>query len=256
MNFRVLLATALCLSSRLHAADWTVSHREPDRVLAAGAVLHRFTVGGEDEVEFNIVQFDAAKCSLRVIDQPSRRHAVDLAGAMQSAHAIAGTNGGFFATDFSPLGLAINDGQRNGTWMRSSLLGGVVIVKRGRLLLLWRDEFQDDASITQMLQTGPRLVNNGQPVAGLEARSHRLRTFIASDSEGHWLLGIAESTTLAGLARILSTAGIVKGFEISRALNFDGGKSTALWAQCSDGTVVHEPGISIVRNFVAIVPRK
>jgi hypothetical protein len=255
MRIRVLLSVVFMLNV-LHAADWSVRRREPDQALTSGAVLHRFTVSGEGEAEFRIVQFDASKCSLRVIDQPSRRRAVNLAAAMQNAHAVAGTNGGFFATDFSPLGLTINDGQRNGTWMRSSLLGGVVMVKRGRLLLLWRDEFQDDAGITQMLQTGPRLVNNGQPVAGLEARSHRPRTFIATDSEGHWLLGIAESTTLAGLAHILSTPGIVTGFEISRALNFDGGKSTGLWAQCADGRVIHESEISIVRNFVAIVPRK
>jgi len=43
--------------------------------------------------------------------------------------------------------------------------------------------------------------------------------------------------------------------EIVRALNFDGGKSTALWARTLSGSVVSEAEFGKVRNFVAILPR-
>jgi hypothetical protein len=256
MLMRLSLFIAAFWAASALASDWPVPSREADRALPSGAMLHRFTVKGDDEVDFTVVQFEAAKCSLRIIDQTSRKQAVTLASAMQGIHAIAGVNGGFFTTAFEPLGLTICDGKRVGSWMRSSLLGGVVVVKPGRLMLLWRDELQSEDGITQLLQAGPRLVNNTQPVSGLEARSHRPRTFIATDNGGQWLLGIAQSTTLANLARILATPGLLPRFEIQRALNFDGGKSTGLWAQLADGHVVHEAEVSTVRNFVAIVPRK
>jgi len=113
-----------------------------------------------------------ASAELRVIDQ-NRASATSLAEAMPRIGAIAGVNGGFFKPNFDPLGLVISQGQRTGTWQKSSLLGGVVVVKHGKPLLLWRDEFQDSPRITELLQAGPRLVNNGQAVTGLENKAAR-----------------------------------------------------------------------------------
>jgi len=250
------LLAGLALHQSAQAADWRVEQRNADVELPSGAVLHRFSVEGEDTVDFTIVQFQTRQCAVKIIDQPTRSSAVSLGKAMANAGAIAGVNGGFFTPDFAPLGLVIADGQRAGTWMRSSLLGGAVVVKNGRLLVLWRDEVGGSEGISQLLQAGPRLVNNGQPVQGLENKSHRPRTFIATNSEGGWLLGIAESTTIANLAQILAKPGLVPHFDISRALNFDGGKSTGLWARTFQGEIIYESEFSTVRNFVVIVPRK
>jgi len=233
---------------------WKVSHRDTNIALQAGAVLQRFSVSGEDSVDFQVVRFSSSQCALRVIDQ-DRASATSLAEAMPRIGAIAGVNGGFFKPNFDPLGLVISQGQRAGTWQKSSLLGGVVVVKTGKPLLLWRDEFQDSPRITELLQAGPRLVNNGLPVTGLENKAARPRTFIATDNAGQWLLGIGEYTTLAHLAQILALPGLVPGMEIVRALNFDGGKSTALWARTASGSVVSEAEFGKVRNFVAILPR-
>lgn len=175
---------------------------------------------------------------------------------MTGISAIAGVNGGFFNPAFEPLGLVIADGKRAGAWQRSSLLGGVVVVRKDRLMLLWRDEFKDAADIRQLLQAGPRLVNHGTAITGLEADRRRPRTFIATDNAGRWLIGIAQSTSLAHLAQILATPGLVPGVEIDRALNFDGGRSTGLWLRTAEGKTAYEEEISTVRNFVAVVPRK
>lgn len=232
-----------------------VTHREPELALASGATLHQFTASADGAVEFTVVRFNAKQCALRIVNQPDRATATSLATAMMDMNAIAGVNGGFFTPTFESLGLSISQGKRSGSWQRSSLLGGVVVVKKGRPVLLWRDEFQDSTSITELLQAGPRLVNNGQPVAGLENRSSRSRTFIATDNAGQWLLGICEYTTLAELSQLLSTPGLVPGIKIARALNFDGGKSTALWARANSGHVHSEIEFTRVKNFVAIVPR-
>lgn len=240
---------------RLPAAS--ASKQQPVAALPSGALLHRFSAkaGDGDSVDFTVVQFEAVRCTLRIVDQPDRAGAGSLAEAMKRSGAIAGVNGGFFTPAFEPLGLTISQGRRAGAWQRSSLLGGVVMVKKGRPALLWRDEFQDSASITELLQAGPRLVNNGQPVTGLQTSSSRARTFIATDNAGRWLLGICEYTTLAGLAQLLATPDLIPGMEIARALNFDGGKSTGIWARTSTGEVLSESEVSTVRNFVAILPR-
>lgn len=250
------LSLPLLLAGVASAAEWSVQSRAADRELGAGASLLQFSVSGPNSVDFTVVKFDSARCALRIVDQPDKSRATTLSRAMEGIQAMAGVNGGFFTKEFEPLGLMITDGKSVGSWTRSSLLGGVLVVKKGRPLLLWRDEFESSKGVTQLLQAGPRLVNNGLLVSGLEARSHRPRTFIATDNEGHWLLGIAQSTTIEHLAQILCVPGLVPQLEIARALNFDGGKSTGFWARLATGEVVDDPEFSTVRNFVAVVPRK
>lgn len=99
------------------------------------------------------------------------------------------------------------------------------------------------------------MVNNGASVSGLDSKASRPRTFIATDNAGQWLIGIGAYTSLAHLAQILALPGLVPGMEIARALNFDGGKSTALWARTRAGSVISESEFGKVRNFVAILPR-
>ena len=237
------------------AAPWKVTSREPDVALPAGASLLKFTVEGEESADFQVVRFNAERCTLRIVDQPARSSAVSLGTAMKRLNAIAGVNGGFFSPEFAPLGLVVSQGTRAGAWQRSSLLGGVVVVRKGRLMLLWRDEFKESPGITELLQTGPRLVNHGTAVTGLESGRSRPRSFIGTDNSGHWFIGIAQYTSLAHLAQMLATAGLIPGLEIDRALNFDGGKSTGLWLRTAAGDVLYDAEISTVRNFVALMPR-
>lgn len=253
-----LIAFLLNAWPGLAAEPGFIEERQPDQPMANSTRLLRFTArtGDGDSVEFSLVHFDARQCVLRIIDQPSRSAAEDLEDVMPRLGALAGVNGGFFTPEFTPLGLTISNGRRVGTWTRSSLLGGVVLVRGGRLLLLWRDEFQDSEAVTELLQAGPRLVSQGQPVTGLEARARRPRTFIATDVAGRWLLGTTSHVSLAELAGFLASPGLVPGMEIVRALNFDGGKSTGFWARLVDGSVISSPEVATVRNFVALVPRK
>ncbi len=254
----VLIVILLNAWSVVAAEPGFVEERRPDQPMPNGCRLLQFTARTDDgdSVEFSLVHFEARQCVLRIIDQPSRSVAEDLEDVMPRLGALAGVNGGFFTPEFTPLGLTISNGRRAGTWTRSSLLGGVVVVRGGRLLLLWRDEFQDSEAVTELLQAGPRLLNNGQPVGGLDVRASRPRTFIATDVAGRWLLGTTSHVSLAELARLLASPGLVPGMEIVRALNFDGGKSTGFWARLVDGSVVSSPEIATVRNFVALVPRK
>ncbi len=249
------VAALLAVGPVFATVPWTVSKRDAAVALPAGASLLRFTVEGEESVDFQVVRFAADRCTLRVVDQPLKASAETLGAAMTRINAIAGVNGGFFSPEFAPLGLVVSQGKRAGSWQKSSLTSGTVVVRKGRLMLIWRDEFQDGPGIAELLQTGPRLVNHGVAIKGLETGRNRPRTFIATDSEGHWLIGTAQYTSLAHLAQILATPGLVPGLEIDRALNFDGGRSTGLWLRTTAGEVQYDEEISTVRNFVAVMAR-
>jgi hypothetical protein len=248
-------ALSLLTTQALAESGCRVHAREPDVPLTGGALLHRFSVSGEDSADFSVVVFETKRCTLRVLDQPDSGSAKTLGQVMREQNGIAGVNAGFFTPTFEPLGLVIADGKRAGSWMRSTLLGGVVLVKNGKLTLLWRDEMGTADGVSQLVQAGPRLVNNGEPVTGLDAAKERARTFIATDNAGRWAIGLCEYTSLAGLAAMLSTKGLIPGMTIHRALNFDGGKSSGLWCRRADGEEIYEREIATVRNFVGVFPR-
>lgn len=206
--------------------------------------------------EMSAVRFDSRQCTLRVIDQPAAWSFGDTLGsAMKSAGAIAGVNGGYFRPDFTPLGLMIADGRAQGQFTRSSLVSGMVRVRKGEPALVWNSESSAISGASDLLQAGPRLVHAGQPVPGLNASKTAARTFIATDGSHHWLVGVVRNTTLNGLAKLLATPGLIAGMRVDRALNLDGGRSTAFYVRTSEGREISQPGWSTVRNYVAVVPR-
>ncbi|GEP45643.1 hypothetical protein BGE01nite_49340 [Brevifollis gellanilyticus] len=206
--------------------------------------------------DVSVVSFDSRHCTLRVIDQPESWSLGDTLGnSMRSVGAIAGVNGGYFHPDFTPLGLMIANGQPQGQLTRSSLVSGMLRVRQGEPALVWNSESSSTSGASDLLQAGPRLVDRGQPVAGLNATKTAARTFLATDGKHRWLVGVVRNTTLGGLAKMLATPDLIAGMRVERALNLDGGRSTAFYARTSDGREISQPGWSTVRNYVAVVPR-
>lgn len=231
--------------------------REEVTPLSHHASWLRLTVrGSEGEVELSVVRFDSSSCTLRVVDQPQSWSFSDLLGdSMRSVKAIAGVNGGYFHPDFTPLGLMIANGKRQGQFTRSGLVSGMICVRGGEPALLWNSEYPDTSTASDLLQAGPRLVDAGQLVSGLNRTKVAARTFIATDGQSGWLIGTAHSSTLYGLADLLTSPGLISGLRILRALNLDGGRSTAFYARTADGRENGAPGWSTVRNYLAVVPR-
>lgn len=205
--------------------------------------------------DLDAIVFDSRRCGIRVLDQPdSNAGGGAIASAMRAAGAIGGVNGGYFTPEFQPLGLMISDGKPTGKFVRSALLGGVVVSTNDRPRLLWRDEYTREAATTDLVQSGPRLVDAQRALAKLDRQKTRPRTFIATDGKSEWAIGIVRSITLGDLAEMLATPGVLADLQVARALNLDGGRSTAIWMRTAAGEI-SEPGWSTVRNFIAIVPR-
>jgi hypothetical protein len=252
---RKLLFFLICITLRLQA--WTVTEREASVPMAHGAELHQLSITAEDTVDLRLITFSSKQCSIRILDQASQASAQGMDAAARGVGAVAAINGGFFDKQFQPMGLYVVDAQSRGSLSRSSLLGGILLQRAGKLQILWRDEYNAATTgVSQLLQTGPRLVNAGQAIQGLDNKASRPRSFILTDNAGQWAIGVARYCTLAELAQILSTVGLLPNCKVGRALNFDGGRSTGLWALQADGATLYESPVSTVRNYIAIVPKK
>jgi hypothetical protein len=235
---------------------WQLDAPAESQPLSGDATLHTLSVSKNgDSVDLQLVYFDSRSHELKIIDQPEDgAGAGQITACMRLAGAIAGVNGGFFTPQFTPMGLMIADGNPTGTWQSNKLLTGAVVVRHSPQLL-WNSEALKSLSARHLIQTGPRLVDSGKPVASLERRKHVPRTFIATDGSHRWIFGLARHTSLGELAEILATPDLLPGFQVHRALNLDGGRSSAIYYRTADGREQSAPGWSTVRNYLGIVPR-
>jgi hypothetical protein len=96
------------------------------------------------------------------------------------------------------------------------------------------------------------LVDLARPVRGLEATRAARRTFAAIDGD-RAAIGVCSDVTLAEAAKILSTT--FGNFKIQRALNLDGGSSTAFWFKRADGSAFSIGEEKTVRDFVGVTAR-
>ena len=86
-------------------------------------------------------------------------------------------------------------------------------------------------------------------------RGKARRTFAGVDGKGEQTLGVCSAVSLAQLGQILRASKEAAGkIRIARALNLDGGSSSAFWFAGKDG-IFSIPEQKTVRDFVAIVPR-
>ncbi len=213
---------------------------------------------GSRSVPLTLAIFSSRDYALRVIDNAAARDTGKfprLRMAMKATGATAGCNGSFFNQHpFDPVGLMIADSVHAGTFDPKSWMQGLVVVRHGELRFEPAETFQDAPDVTQLIQTGPWLVQNATAVISTDARRAH-RTFICRDATGNWALGATrEPCTLGQLGAALRSAEVVAALDVQTALNFDGGPSTGLWVRGDDGDY-SIPDQWTVRNYVGIFPR-
>jgi hypothetical protein len=246
-------ALALFLTGSARA-DWTVAASEKARA-AGGGVERRHIVlneTGGDEATVELAVFSMKSTTLRVIDNPTGQ--LDLAAAMGREVCLAGVNGGYFDPADKPLGLLISDGKMVAPLRKARLLSGIVVVSEARVQLLRVAEYSAKQKPVAALQCGPFLVDRAQPVPGLNDTRSARRTFIATTGSDRAMIGFCSHVTLAELAKILAKPGLAPDLKVQRALNLDGGSSSAFWF-AGDRGAFSIPERKTVRNFVAVVPK-
>jgi uncharacterized protein YigE (DUF2233 family) len=244
----------LAVAATAHA-DWTIAAAttEGSRV----GVQHRHVVLEDAETSesatVDLALFSTKSCSLRVIDQPTPPRN-DLAHVMAQENCLAGVNGSYFDPDYAPIGLLISDGKIIAPLQRARLLTGVLSVSPLGVQILRVREFSRQQKRDAAIQCGPFLVDQGQRVRGLEETRAARRTFAAVDGVDRAALGFCSEVSLSNLAKVLAAIRLAENFKIQRALNLDGGSSSAFWF-ARDGAAYSIPEQKTVRDFVGVVPR-
>jgi hypothetical protein len=214
-------------------------------------------------IQFEGVSFDSRRHGLVVADQaagPGSQYA-DARAAARAFRGLAAVNAGFFTPQGTPLGLVISAGKISGNWNTASSLGsGVWYHPPSGIMAISRREKLGRigaASMDELIQAGPVLVENGQSVGGLDSTKSSARSMILWDGGTRWWIGCSSPCTLAALAQALSN-GQPAVWPVRHALNLDGGRSSDLWISDSiaGGPLLRRPPWNRpVRNFLILVER-
>ena len=238
-------------------ADWAVVHttrvNEPNELVEHREVEVENADTGEQATVY-LALFNTKTATWRVVDQAEAPRR-DLAEAMTVAQALAGVNGGYFDPEDAPVGLLVSAGKKLMPQSSARLLSGVLFATPKRVEIVRAKHFRMSEEIREAVQCGPLLLEAGKPVAGLNDKRAARRTFAAVSANGATAaLGYCSSVSLAQLGKILSVEKMAGASNFARALNLDGGSSSAFWVAQADGAFsISEQ--KTVRDFVAIVPR-
>jgi len=202
---------------------------------------HRYVVAEHsasgDRASLELAVFSTKSCRLRIVDQANEPR-LDLEEVVSRGNFLAAVNGGYFNPDDKPIGLLIVDGTMIAPLQKARLLSGVLSASAKKVQISRVAEF----------------VDLGKSVRGLEATRAARRTFAAVGAGDKAALGFCSDVTLADLSNILATV-LAPDFKIQRALNLDGGSSSAFWFKRANGSSFSIAEEKPVRDFVAIVPR-
>lgn len=251
-----LKATLLFLALATAAeADWTIVTTEANPGRAG--IVHRHLVlenGARDHhAVVDLAVFSTELCTMQVIDNADGES--NLAQAMNLAKSSAGVNGGYFDPKFAPIGLRIVNGKTVAPLVRARLITGVLLASWHGVQIARTAEFSRKQPATAAIQCGPFLVDAGQRIKGLNDSRPARRTFAANATNHQAVLGVCSDVSLAELGEILATPRLVQDSKILRALNLDGGSSSAFWFKREKGSAFSIPEQKSVRDFVAIVPK-
>ena len=184
-------------------------------------------------VTIHYVQFDARTHQLILEDQINGPNSQwkDAATLGKSKNVLTVINGGFFTPRGKPLGTLLTQGKRRGSNNPSSLGSGFLYFSLTESNILRRSQLHSTIRKNNphtLLQSGPILTYQSKTTAGLSDKQSRVRSFIARDDQYYWLIGYAESATLAALGNALTEANI-GNVSVYTAINLDGGRSSDLW---------------------------
>lgn len=182
-----------------------------------------------------LVRLDPALVMLRVVHASEKP--LTFGDWVARERPLLAINGGYFEQGYAPTALLISDGASYGqSYDGFGGLFGADGAGNLQLRALADAPYAADEGLTQAVESSPMLVLPGGVVAsGLDDGRGARRTAVAIDGDGRVLFIVAPTSafTLRGLAAWLAASDL----GVDRALNLDGGSSTALYL---DGGGVRE----------------
>ena len=235
-------------------SEWKIlsTESEPGRA----GIEHRHVVvedaAAGRRVGVDVAVFSAKSTALRVIDNTDGQ---SLSVVMKRENCACGVNGGYFDTEFKPIGLRVIGGTTFSPLRRARLITGILIQSGRGIDVMRVGEFSRPKKIIAGIQAGPFLVEGNKRIRGLNDSQLARRTFAGIGTNDRALLGVCSEVSLAELANILATAPIAGDSKVRRAMNLDGGSSSAFWFERENGSAFSVPGQKPVRDFVGVVPK-
>ena len=237
-------------------AQWTQISSQSEASPVRG-LEHRYVVmedsNSGDRASLELAIFSMKACRLRTVDQ-STEPRIDLEEIVARGNFLAGVNGGYFDPEYRPIGLLIVDGKIVAPLQKARLLSGVLSSTAKKIQISRVSEFSMNQKPDAAVECGPMIVDAGKAVRGLESTKDARRTFAAVSTGDKAAIGFCSDVTLADLSNILSIVAI-PDFKIQRAINLDGGSSSAFWFKRANGSAFSISEQKPVRDFVTIVPR-
>jgi uncharacterized protein YigE (DUF2233 family) len=206
----------------------------------------------DQRVTVDVAVFSAKSTALRVIDNPDGQ---SLASVMKRENYACGVNGGYFDSNFKPIGLRVADGATFSPLRRARLITGILLQSDRGIDVVRVSEFSGTKKIIAAIQAGPFLVDGSKRIRGLNDSQLARRTFAGIATNDRAFLGFCSDVSLSGLADMLATAPIGADSKTRRAMNLDGGSSSAFWFAREDGSAFSISGRKPVRDFVGVVPK-
>jgi uncharacterized protein YigE (DUF2233 family) len=249
----LLLLLLAGLAASAHA-EWKIlsTESEPGRE----GIEHRHVVvedaAADRRATVDVALFLAKSTGLRVIDNPDGQN---LAAVMKREKCVCGVNGGYFDTEFKPIGLRVADNTTFSPLRRARLITGILLQSDRGIDVVRVGEFSHTKKIIAAVQSGPFLVEGNKRIRGLNDSQLARRTFAGLATNDRAFLGVCSDVSLVQLASLLATTSIVPDSKIRRAMNLDGGSSSAFWFARADGSAFSIAGRKPVRDFVGVVPK-
>ncbi|HEY2103541.1 MAG TPA: phosphodiester glycosidase family protein [Chthoniobacterales bacterium] len=236
--------------------EWQIVTNEAEASAAAG-VEHRHIViqesGNTGSATIDAALRAPKSGKLQVIDNPSGVET--LADAAQRRNCLAGVNGGYFDPNFRPIGLLVSGGGIISPLTRARLLTGVLCASSNGIEILRLREFSRKRKFDEAVECGPFLIDFGKRIQGLDDTRSARRTFAALGRGGNAAFGVSSYLTLAQLSDALSSVRLRDDFKIWRAMNLDGGSSSAFWFARKNGGAFSISEQKSVRDFVGLTPQ-
>ncbi len=232
-------------------AEWKVIQRRDSEISTGKATATELTTSnGTSEAEVQLVHFTPADIQLEVVTNLDGK-IQGVRDAVDSRGSFGGINGGYFESYLDPIGLLVSNNRIIRPTRKAKLLSGVFFVRNGQPELTRTSEFSGTKGVQQAIQCGPFLVDGGRAVDGLDNLRVAPRTFIFTCGPTMWGFGICRSVTLKEMGDMLVHVNVIPEHRIVRALNFDGGSSTAFYLRLDNRTIYSE-GRSVVSNYLVV----
>ncbi len=205
-------------------------------------------------IRLQALKVDVERFQVRVID--CRAYGVDrmeIKALATRAQALAAINGGFFLPNYRPLGILIVDGHEANPLRKADW--GIFLIEDKRPRIIHTSEFQNEGTISQALQVGPRLVVSGKEKVMKRQVSRRSALGITFNNQVILLNTEDTEAYFQDLARIFRLPASEGGLECRDALALDGGGSAQMYGEYKS-LKIDIPGQWAIPNGIGVFKKQ